>query len=80
MFEPYYQIDPKHSWLLAACEKNLPIIVPGWVDSTTGNIFAGHVIKGNIQRSCLKSGIDYMISLAKWYQETTHDSSLGLVS
>ena len=24
-----YQIDPKHSWMLAACEKNLPIVVPG---------------------------------------------------
>lgn len=77
MFEPHYQIDPKNSWLLAACEKNLPIIVPGWEDSTTGNIFAGHVIKGNIQRSCLKSGIDYMISLSQWYQEATQKSSIG---
>lgn len=76
-FEPYYQIDPKNSWLLAACEKNLPIIVPGWEDSTTGNIFAGHVIKGTIQRACLKSGIDYMIELSNWYQETTKNSSLG---
>ena len=25
-----YQIDPKNSWMVAACEKNLPIIVPGW--------------------------------------------------
>ena len=25
-----FQIDPKNSWMLAACEKNLPIIVPGW--------------------------------------------------
>lgn len=77
VFEPHYQIDPKDSWLLAACEKNLPIIVPGWEDSTSGNIFAGHVIKGNIKRECLKSGIDYMISLAKWYQETTQKTQIG---
>lgn len=77
VFEPYYQIDPKNSWLLAACEKNLPIIVPGWEDSTTGNIFAGHVIKENIKRECLKSGIDYMISLSKWYQETTTKANIG---
>ena len=38
--EQYYQIDPKNSWMLAACEKNLPIFVPGWEDSTTGNIYA----------------------------------------
>ena len=57
----FYQIDPKDSWLIAACEKNLPIIVPGWEDSTTGNIFAGRVMEGKIKRSALKSGIDYMI-------------------
>jgi deoxyhypusine synthase len=38
------QIDPGNSWILAACEKNLPIIVPGWEDSTLGNMFAAHVI------------------------------------
>jgi deoxyhypusine synthase len=37
----YYQIDPKDSWLLAAAEKNLPMVVPGWEDSTLGNIFHG---------------------------------------
>src|SRR5437762_10814010 len=25
-----YQIDPKNSWMVAASEKNLPIIVAGW--------------------------------------------------
>src|SRR6185295_7293832 len=33
-----YQIDPAGSWLVAACEKNLPMFVPGWEDSTLGNI------------------------------------------
>jgi len=27
--EESYEIDPKDSWLLAACERDLPIIVPG---------------------------------------------------
>ncbi|MCB0735797.1 MAG: deoxyhypusine synthase family protein, partial [Bacteroidetes bacterium] len=31
--EEYYEIDPKDSWMLAAAEKNLPIVVPGWEDS-----------------------------------------------
>ncbi len=39
--KPSYQIDPKHSWMLAACEKNLPMIVPGWEDATLGNMYAG---------------------------------------
>ena len=44
--EQYYEIDPKNSWMLAAAEKNLPIVVPGWEDSTLGNIFASYCIKG----------------------------------
>ena len=28
--EQYYQIDPKDGWLLAAAQKGLPIMVPGW--------------------------------------------------
>src|SRR5690606_18874452 len=54
-----YQIDPKNSWMLAAAEKNLPIFVPGWEDSTLGNIFAGRMIEKKIDRQCLKSGVDY---------------------
>ncbi len=63
-----YQVDPKNSWLLAACEKNLPIIVPGWEDSTLGNMFAAHVISGKIQRvHTVRTGIEYMTMLAAWY-------------
>jgi deoxyhypusine synthase len=76
--ETHYQIDPKNSWLLAAAEKNLPIIVPGWEDSTLGNIFAGHVIKGDIKRvHTVRSGIEYMTYLADWYQKVTEQSSVG---
>ena len=64
----YYQIDPKDSWLLAAAEKNLPIIVPGWEDSTCGNFFAAHCIEKHFETHILKSGIEYMMYLADWYQ------------
>ncbi len=76
--EKYYQIDPKNSWLLAAAQKNLPIIVPGWEDSTTGNIFAGHIIKGDIKSSrTVKSGIDYMIYFSEWYMATATKNKVG---
>lgn len=64
-----YQIDPKNSWLVAAAQKNLPLIVPGWEDSTLGNIFAGRIIEGKIKRTVMKTGIDYMIRLSEWYLE-----------
>src|SRR5207248_9860699 len=35
----FYQIDPKHSWMIAAAEKNLPIFVPGLVDFTLGHLY-----------------------------------------
>src|SRR5690606_8120172 len=38
--EESYQIDPARSWVVAAAEKNLPLFVPGWEDSTLGNFFA----------------------------------------
>ena len=62
-------VNPANSWMLAAAERNLPIIVPGWEDSTMGNIFASYCIKGELQASTMKSGIEYMGYLASWYIE-----------
>jgi deoxyhypusine synthase len=75
VLEQYYEIDIKDSWMYAAAEKNLPIIVPGWEDSTMGNIFASYVIKQDIKASTMKSGIEYMTFLADWY---TKNSSKGV--
>jgi deoxyhypusine synthase len=73
-----HQIDPAHSWLVAASERNLPIIVPGWEDSTLGNIYASHCISGEIANvHTVKGGIEYMIWLADWYEKTSATSSIG---
>lgn len=76
--EKFYQIDPKDSWMLAAMEKNLPIIVPGWEDSTLGNMFAGHCISGDVKNvHTVRTGIEYMQMLAAWYQRTAPQSPVG---
>lgn len=75
--EKHYQIDPKDSWMLAAAEKNLTIIVPGWEDSTMGNIFASYCIKEELKASTVKSGIEYMQYLAKWYIENAGEEGIG---
>jgi deoxyhypusine synthase len=77
VLEQYYEIDPKNSWMLAAAEKNLPIVVPGWEDSTMGNIFASYCIKGDLKASTMKSGIEYMTFLADWYTENAGDEGIG---
>jgi len=68
VLEKEYQIDTKNSWLLAAAQKNIPIIVPGWEDSTMGNMFAAAIIRNDISVSILKTGIEYMVFLADWYR------------
>jgi deoxyhypusine synthase len=74
----HYQIDPKDSWIVAAAAKNLPIFVPGWEDSTVGNLFVSNVIKGNLKSiQTVKSGLEQMASLIGWYKEVTRESSLG---
>lgn len=77
VLEQYYEIDPKDSWMLAAAQKNLPIVVPGWEDSTMGNIFASYCLKGELKASTMKSGIEYMTFLADWYTNNAEDKGIG---
>ena len=73
-----FQIDPKDSWLMAAAEKNLPMVVPGWEDATLGNMYAGHVLKGNVKNvHTVRSGIEYMTFLAEWYRKESAERSVG---
>jgi len=77
VLEQYYEIDPKDSWMLAAAEKNIPIVCPGWEDSTMGNIFASYVIKNELNASTVKSGIEYMAYLADWYKNSSEGKGVG---
>jgi deoxyhypusine synthase len=77
VLEQYYEIDPKNSWMLAAAEKNLPIIVPGWEDSTLGNIFASYCLKGELHPTTMKSGIEYMMWLADYYTAEAGTDGIG---
>src|SRR5690606_20103161 len=79
-----YQIDPKNSWVLAAAQKNLPIWVPGWEDSTLGNMYTSHVITGEVKNvHTVRTGIEYMMVLADWYTKNaktlrkTGEGSIG---
>ena len=72
------QIDPKDSWVMAACEKNLPIFTPGWEDSTLGNIFVANVRRKEISNfQVVKSGVEQMDALIDWYRENTKNESMG---
>lgn len=76
--EEHYQIDPKDSWLMAAAERELPIFVPGWEDSTLGNVFVAHVLKGDLSDyGVVRSGLEAMGALVRWYQGNSGGPSVG---
>jgi deoxyhypusine synthase len=78
MIKEYFQIDPKDSWIIAACERNLPVFTPGWEDSTLGNIFVANVMRGEVSSfGVVKSGVEQMAALIEWYKATTAKSSVG---
>jgi deoxyhypusine synthase len=77
ILKPYYEIDPKDSWMVAAAEKNLPIVVPGWEDSTLGNIYAAYVIRKELKPGTVKNGIEYMIWLTDWYRQNCTGKGIG---
>lgn len=77
VLEQYYEIDPKNSWMLEAAKKNLPIVVPGWEDSTMGNIFASYCLKGDLNPYTMKSGIEYMMWLADYYTDNSNEGGIG---
>ncbi|MEW6746415.1 MAG: deoxyhypusine synthase family protein [Planctomycetota bacterium] len=69
---PHYQIEPEHSWLLAAAEAGIPVWTPGWEDSTTGNMFAAHVMRGDVpHHQCVKTGTEQFQQLTEWYLENS---------
>ena len=64
-------------WLLAAAQAKLPIVVPGYEDSTFGNIFASHVKLGECNAQIAKSGIEYMAAFYDQYRELSTGSGIG---
>lgn len=79
-YAEYYQIDPKDSWVFTACEKNLPLVVPGWEDSTLGNMFAAACLRGEIRNPhTVRTGIEYMTWLAVHYREVTQKRGMGML-
>ena len=70
--------DPSNSWMLAAAAENIPIVCPGWGDSTLGNQFAAACLKGDIKDpNTMRSDIEYMMALADWYPKQAAKGPLG---
>jgi deoxyhypusine synthase len=75
--KPYYDMDIEDSWVLAAARWNLPMSVPGWEDSTMGDMFAAAVIRGEIDPTILKTGIEYTIFCKEFYEKYNQGVGIG---
>ena len=71
------QGNPDECWLLAAARAKLPMVVPGYEDSTFGNIFASHVKLGECAAGIARSGIEYMAELYDQYRELSAGAGVG---
>lgn len=75
LIKPDSQANPADSWTLAAYEKDIPIVIPGFEDSTMGNIFASYTYKGAqkskdlpvVEAGVMKTGLDYFHLMYDWY-------------
>lgn len=67
--------NPEDCWAYAAYEKDIPVVIPGFEDSTMGNIFASYTYSGShkkkgatsVNSSVMKSGLDYFHLMYDWY-------------
>jgi deoxyhypusine synthase len=72
-----YEGNPEECWLLAAARAQLPMVVPGYEDSTFGNIFASYVKSGECSASIAKSGVEYMADFYDRYEELSEGTGVG---
>ena len=64
------QIPREHCWMIAAMEAKIPIYTPGWEDSTTGNMLAAAVMRGDVpHHQCVATGTEQFEWLMRWYLE-----------
>jgi deoxyhypusine synthase len=77
LIKPDPMANALDSWTYAAYEKNIPIVVPGFEDSTMGNIFASYAYGGahkpkdspRVNPHIMKTGIDYFGFMYDWYMK-----------
>lgn len=76
--KPLYQIPREHSWVAAAKEAGIPVFVPGFEDSTLGNIYAARVFDGTVpNHGAICTGTQQMEQLIRWYQKASAESPIG---
>jgi deoxyhypusine synthase len=87
LIKPDHRANPLDSWTYAAYEKDIPIVIPGFEDSTMGNIFASYTYKGNLKQKgdtvldghIMKTGLDYFHLMYDWYNKESKDAPIAFL-
>jgi len=77
-FADKHDVPLEHSWVVAACEMDIPIYTPGMEDSTLGNMFCADVMQGHVgSHNVIKSGTEQFEHLTNWYYENQKKADIG---
>jgi len=87
LIKPDPKANPDDCWTYAAYQKNIPIVIPGFEDSTMGNIFASYTYDGKyrpkgsvvLDQNVMKTGLEYFTSLYDWYMEESKDAPIAFL-
>lgn len=87
LIKPDKGANPHDCWAYAAYEKNIPIVIPGFEDSTMGNVFESYTYDGKyrfdkgprIDQSIMKSGLEYMHFMYDWYMDNAKESPIAFL-
>ena len=87
LIQPDPKANPMDCWTYAAFEKDTPIIVPGFEDSTMGNIFASYTYRGKskkkgdlvINGNVMKTGLEYFHLMYDWYMKESKTAPIAFL-
>ncbi len=87
LIKPDPQANAEDCWALAAYKKNIPIVIPGFEDSTLGNYFASMTYHGKykskdkliIDQNVMKTGMEYFNFMYDWYLDTSKNHPIAFL-
>ncbi len=87
LIKPDPLANPDDCWAYAAYEKNVPIVIPGFEDSTMGNIFASYTYGGKwrdakgpvVDPRVMKTGLEYFTWMYDWYMKASEKSPIAFL-
>lgn len=87
LISPDEAANENDCWVYAAYQKDIPIVVPGFEDSTMGNIFASYTYDGKYRKDksilldqrIMKSGLEYFTYLYDWYGDVSKDHPVAFL-